>query len=89
MRSDTNTRGHTAWFYFKAHNKDLLGEVQFNICNFGKRKNLYAQGLKPYCSVDGYEWKQEGAYEAMWVERLCRYGFDRKTHQLQFKYSFQ
>jgi hypothetical protein len=25
----------------------------------------------------------------MFVERYCRYGFERKTHQLQFKYNFK
>lgn len=24
-----------------------------------------------------------------WVERICRYGFDRKSFQLQFKYHFK
>lgn len=25
LRSDTNTRGHTSWYYFKVNNKDLIG----------------------------------------------------------------
>lgn len=66
LRCDTNTRGHTAWFYFKVDNKNHLGEIQFNICNFGKRKNLYAQGMKPYVLVDG-EWKQDSCYEVNFV----------------------
>lgn len=53
LRCDTNTRGHTAWFYFKVSNKEQLGEIQFNICNFGKRKNLYAHGMKPYTCIEG------------------------------------
>jgi hypothetical protein len=35
-----------------------MGEIQFNICNFGKKKNLYSKGLKPYESLEGGEWKQ-------------------------------
>lgn len=89
LRSDTNTRGHTSWYYFKVCNKDLLGQVQFNICNFNKRKNLYSSGLKPYESLEGRDWKQENCYEVNYVERLCRYGFDKKTNQLQFKYYFK
>ena len=52
LRCDTNTRGHTAWFYFRVDNKEELGELQFNICNFGKKKNLYAQGMRPYVLVN-------------------------------------
>jgi cytosolic carboxypeptidase protein 2/3 len=63
LRSDTNTRGHTSWYYFKVNNRDLLGEVQLNICNFGKKKNLYAEGMKPYEMREGGEWRQEGSYE--------------------------
>lgn len=89
LRSDTNTRGHTSWYYFKVNNHEQLGDVQFNVCNFGKKKNLYPAGLKPYCLTEGGEWKQEGAFDVNWVERLCRYGFDRKAFQLQFKYHFK
>ena len=88
LRCDTNTRGHTAWFYFKVDNKDQTGEVKFNICNFGKKKNLYAQGMKPYV-LSNNEWKQGDCYDVIWAERICRYGFDRKTFQLQFKYNFK
>ena len=34
------------------------------------------------------EWKQGDCYDVLWAERICRYGFDRKTFQLQFKYNF-
>jgi hypothetical protein len=67
LRSDTNTRGHTCWYYFKVNNKDLTGEVQFNICNFAKRKNLYPRGLRPYELVEGGNWKQDNCYEVNFV----------------------
>ena len=89
LRSDTNTRGHTSWYYFKVCNNDQIGDIQFNVCNFGKKKNLYASGLKPYCMTGEGEWTQTGPYEVNWVERLCRYGFDGKFFQLQFKYTFK
>ncbi len=41
MRVDTNTRGHTNWFYFKVENGTWLGTVKFNICNFRRQKSLY------------------------------------------------
>lgn len=89
LRSDTNTRGHTSWYYFKVSNRGVTGEVQLNICNFGKKKNLYAGGLKPYELKEGGEWRQDGCYDVCWVERICRYGFERKAFQLQFKYNFK
>lgn len=63
LRSDTNTRGHTSWYYFKVNNGSLLGEVQFNIANFCKKKNMYSNGLKPYVKGENGEWSQEGCYE--------------------------
>lgn len=41
MRVDSNTRGHTNWFYFTIANGDFLGRVQLNICNFRREKSLY------------------------------------------------
>lgn len=89
LRSDTNTRGHTSWYYFKVNNRAVTGEIQLNICNFGKKKNLYGVGLKPYEMKEGGEWRQDGCYDVCWVERICRYGFERKAFQLQFKYNFK
>jgi cytosolic carboxypeptidase protein 2/3 len=55
MRVDSNTRGHTNWFYFTVANGEYLGKVQLNICNFRREKSLYQrvkiqfiQGLRPY-----------------------------------------
>ncbi len=41
MRVDTNTRGHTNWFYFEVSNGDFVGSATFNICNFRRDKSLY------------------------------------------------
>jgi hypothetical protein len=41
MRVDTNTRGHTNWYYFEVHNKVFIGSVTFNICNFRRPASLY------------------------------------------------
>jgi hypothetical protein len=40
--------GHCNWYYFKVSNNERVGEVQLNICNIGKIKNLYNKGMKPY-----------------------------------------
>jgi hypothetical protein len=41
MRVDSNTRGHTNWFFFSIANGDFVGRVSLNICNFRREKSLY------------------------------------------------
>ena len=99
LRSDTNTQGHTNWYYFKVCNRKQVGAVQLNICNIVKRRNLYGKGMNPYCKVaeagskvaeagSKGSWTQEQCYDTQFVERLCRYGTGRTANQLQFKFDF-
>jgi hypothetical protein len=66
MRVDSNTRGHLQWFNFKVKNMEKEREYTFHICNFQKKKILYARGLKPYVySTQAYVqektgWEQRG-----------------------------
>ena len=54
-----------------------------------KTRNLYSKGMKPYVKVgENGVWSQEPCYDVVFVERFCRYGFDKKTYQLQFSYNF-
>jgi hypothetical protein len=48
MRVDSNTRGHTSWFFFKVSNICQKKKVKFNIINFTKTNFLYLDGMKPY-----------------------------------------
>ena len=41
MRVDSNTKGHTNWFYFTIQNGGFIGSTTFNICNFRREKSLY------------------------------------------------
>ena len=41
MRIDSNTRGHTNWYYFKVTNGKKNQRVKFNIMNFSKAESLY------------------------------------------------
>ena len=45
MRVDSNTKGHTNWYYFEVKNGEWVGEVQFNILNFRREKSLYQRVL--------------------------------------------
>ena len=48
LRIDSNTRGHTQWFYFSVSNGSKIGNLTFNICNLTKPRTLYEQGMRPY-----------------------------------------
>lgn len=48
MRVDSNTKGHTAWFFFKVSNITAKQKIKFNIINYGKKNLLYVDGMKPY-----------------------------------------
>ena len=48
LENDTNTRGHTQWFYFKVVYKDVpqlpekrTHKIRFNILNLAKTFSLY------------------------------------------------
>lgn len=93
LRSDTNTKGHTNWYFFKVNNQQQTGTILFNICNIVKKRNLYGKGMTPYTLVQRadspkQEWSQNKCFDIQFVERLCRYGTERVSNQLQFKFDF-
>lgn len=51
IRSDTNTKGHTNWYYFSIRNNQEVGSIRINICNMTKCRNLYSKGMKPYAKI--------------------------------------
>ena len=53
LRSDSNTKGHTNWYWFTVENFNKLGSVKINICNMKKTKNLYGKGMSPYVKLEG------------------------------------
>ena len=60
MRVDSNTKGHTTWFYFKVSNFSNKQKVKFNIINFQKSSLLYCNGMKPYSFRSSKKlWEQE------------------------------
>ena len=66
LRVDSNTRGHTAWFYFSLANSQRRQTVTLHLCNLKRPSPLYAQGSRPFVfSRRGYEttgrgWEQGG-----------------------------
>ncbi|CAD8105961.1 unnamed protein product [Paramecium sonneborni] len=60
MRVDTNTKGHTLWYFFEVTGLKKFEQIKFNICNFRKKRCLYERGMKPYVQRDSKDWQQEG-----------------------------
>ncbi len=48
LRPDTNTHGHTLWYYFRVRNTRKANSVRFNIKNLTKPNALYKIGKRPY-----------------------------------------
>jgi hypothetical protein len=46
LQNDTNTRGHTQWYYFKVSNTFKGRKVKFNVLNLSKPTSLYSKGMK-------------------------------------------
>ncbi|KAH7815927.1 putative Zinc carboxypeptidase family protein [Monocercomonoides exilis] len=66
LRLDTNTRGHTQWYYFTVTNIQKDVKYKFNIVNFLKPYSLYNNGMKPVLYSEmlakekGYGWHRVG-----------------------------
>ena len=46
VSNDTNSRGHTQWFYFQVSNTSSNMTIKFNIINLCKAGSLYNSGMK-------------------------------------------
>ena len=46
MQNDTNTLGHTQWFYFSVKNTRKGVPVKFNIMNYNKADSMFNYGMK-------------------------------------------
>ncbi|CAD8109409.1 unnamed protein product [Paramecium sonneborni] len=61
MRVDSNTQGHTSWYYFELNGMKLGEKIQLNICNFRKSHSLYERGMRPYIwRSNNEQWLQGG-----------------------------
>ena len=41
LRVDSNTKGHTQWFYFSVKNGSRKQKLKMNLCNLSKAKSLF------------------------------------------------
>ena len=84
LNYDTETKGHTQWFYFSVCNSSQLGTYVFNIVNLMKYDSLYNEGLLPVVrsEKDGNSWKRGG-----FAVSYC-HNSTTKTYTLSFSYTF-
>jgi hypothetical protein len=47
LRPDTNTNGHTQWFYFSIRNAQKGVAYRMSVQNFYKNDSLYGRGMRP------------------------------------------
>ena len=86
---DTETKGHTQWFYFSISN-GAVGTFTFNIVNLLKFDSLYNEGLLPAVRSEksGNEWYRGGFAVTYYENEQKRAGAHRKTYTLTFMFSF-
>ncbi len=66
LSPDTNTKGHTQWYYFSVSNTRKGASVKVNIVNLMKPDSLYNYGMRPLSlsttilASDGVGWRRSG-----------------------------
>ena len=93
MRVDSNTRGHTSWYFFKVKNTRKNNRVRFNLCNFHKTSTLYKKGMKPFVfsRIEGSGWAQ-ASVGTTYEPKNLRYAESeppsKQLHCLSFTFEF-
>lgn len=103
MMPDTNSPGHTQWFYFRVSDAKQGQTVRFRIMNFKKKKSLYQSGMR-ICYYSKKQFKKKeigwvrGGKEIMYKRNkdyLDTLGLDEKTvkrnihkNSLEFSFTF-
>jgi hypothetical protein len=63
MRVDSNTKGHTCWFFFKVSNFTEKQRVRLNLVNFSRGELSYELGMKVYIyTSSSREWMHGGEH---------------------------
>jgi len=93
LTPDTNTRGHTQWFYFSVTNKTKRATVTFNIMNFTKNGSLFNRGMRPVVySVTQYNkhmqaWHR-GGFDIRYKKNNLARGKASHYFTLSYSYTF-
>jgi cytosolic carboxypeptidase protein 2/3 len=97
---DTETKGHTQWYYFSVSNYKKQHTVMFNIINLMKYESLYNQGMKPLVyslqkfQTNNIGWHRDGDRISYYQNSLPRKFFlpgcsGEYYYTLTFEYTFE
>lgn len=92
---DTETQGHTQWYYFSVRNERENHTVTMKIVNMGKRSSLYQHGLRPLvysvakATQLGLGWHRDGVGVTYGPSSWSCEGTQTKYYQLSFRYTFR
>ncbi|KAK2949852.1 putative Cytosolic carboxypeptidase Nna1 [Blattamonas nauphoetae] len=94
LRIDTNTKGHTQWYYFTVTNVRKDVRYKFNVVNFLKPAFMYSNGMQPLMYSEflardkGIGWHRVGKDICYYSSPLKRKGsnFYTLTFQVEFSY---
>ncbi|KAJ3034568.1 Cytosolic carboxypeptidase 2 [Rhizophlyctis rosea] len=95
VRQDTNTRGHTQWFFFRLHNVVPSQPYCFNITNLMKPDSLYNYGMQPLmyseraAELDGVGWHRVGTDISYYRSADESAYAQRALHTLTFSITFE
>ena len=89
MSNDTNSKGHTQWYYFAVAGGRRGQEVTFRISNFFKRKLLYRKGKVPFfwSEKSGRGWEQIPSGKAQYTSHTTT-DRSKKWYTLSFNHTF-
>ena len=90
LRVDSNTRGHTQWFYFSVKSQKEE-QVQLRIVNLTKSNSVLSKQGKPYISYDNENWAPF-AEKTEWMpsftsEKISEAGKSHYTLKWDFTFS--
>lgn len=98
---DTETQGHTQWYYFSVRPYKAGHSVRFNLINYMKFESLYSEGMMPLVysqykfNAEGLGWHREGFnlgyYQNSYKRNYILPGSPDKLHfyyTLTFTYTF-
>ncbi|KAJ3050567.1 Cytosolic carboxypeptidase 2 [Rhizophlyctis rosea] len=95
VRQDTNTRGHTQWFYFRLANIIPQIPYYFNIINLMKPDSLYNYGMQPLmysmhdAELNGIGWQRVGTDISYFRSSEESQYAQRALHTLRFCVVFE
>lgn len=75
LRPDTNTKGHTQWFYFQINSFKKIN-ITINIINMAKPKSIFGRGGLPFCAITETDKKpQQGQWNQL--SKNCNLSYKR------------